>query len=189
MKVAVSALQPGDVIRTNPDDGYWGCAIVLDRFSLSPMFPKSEASHIATTGLVKKSLYELVDIDMSDLKPLLFEQHYQPTEDSPLYIKTVTCVEKYALLGKHKVDVIGTTDPLQIYGGPLCATFGDFPGGFPLRMHIDRYLGNEALITWRRKCDKDAWDAMVAKSNAANFDLEKERLQKNHETRKPRTRE
>jgi hypothetical protein len=187
MKVAIFTLQPGNVIRTNPDDGYWGCAIVLDRFSLSPMFPKSEACHIATTGLVKRSFYELADVDASELKPLLFEQHYQPTRDSPLYVKTVTCIEKYALLGKHQVDVIGTIDPLQIYGGPLSTTFGNFPGGFPLRMKIDRYLGNQAVIAWRRKYDREAWDAKVAASNATHFDREEERLQKNRETRKART--
>ena len=186
MKIPVNALQPGDVIRTNPDDGYWGCAVVLDRFSLSPMLPKSEACHIATTDFIRRSFYELVDVDTSALKPLLFEQHYQPTKDSPLYVKSIICIEKYALLGKHQIDVIGTIDPLQIYDGPLSTTFGDFPGGFSLRMKIDKYLGNEAVIAWRRKYDKEAWDAIVAASDENYFDREEERLQKNREARQSR---
>jgi hypothetical protein len=185
MKVAIAALKPGDVIRTNPQEGYWGCAVVLDRIILNPPF-NSEVCHIATTCVVRKNEFTLEEVDSSELEVLEFEKHYSPVRDS-LYVKTELCIQKYPLVAKHAVELIGSIDPVKIYNGPLSADIGGHPGGFPLQNRIDKYLGNEAVITWRRKYDKDAWDAFVAVQDAAYFDQEEERLRKNREARNART--
>jgi hypothetical protein len=181
VKRPATDLKPGDVIRTHPQRGYWGCAVVLDRIqvALAPTV-KVDAALIAITNAVRLKPFELADLVPAEMKVLIFERHYQPTADGPVYKKREMSIAKYPIRKGNKaalVKVIGSLDPSRIYEGPRSGRIAKAPGEFPLMgSDINSFLGNEAAITWRRKYDKRASEAFDARQTALTFKREDERL-------------
>ena len=176
-------LRPGDAIRTNPQDGYWGLAVVLDLFAMERS--TKEYVHIGITPVVRRHKFALEHVIADEIRILDFEKHYSPNPDLTLK-KTVPSIYKYPNVHVSALEVIGYLSPCDVYSGPLSTHIGSDPGAFPLTPHIDRYLGNEAVITWRRVHDTEAWNAAVAKSRAEWFASEEKRLKDAREKAKQR---
>ncbi|MBL0125444.1 MAG: hypothetical protein IPP88_23200 [Betaproteobacteria bacterium] len=149
-------------------------AVVLDLFVSGPT--NRERVHIAITPVVRRQEFALDDLDDCELQTLQFEQHYSPSRDVTL-VKTVPCVYKYPNIEASGIEIIGSVEPGCIYSGPLSEHVDtSIAGAFPSAPKIDRYLGNEAVIAWRRLHDADAWNAIVAESKAKYFAHEEKRL-------------
>jgi hypothetical protein len=131
--------------------------------------------------VVRRREFALADLDDGELQTLQFEQHYSPSRDVTL-VKTVACICKYPNIETSEVEIIGSVKPRAIYSGPLSEHIStSIPGAFPSAPKIDRYLGNEAVIAWRRLHDADAWNVIVAESKAKHFASEEKRLREGRE--------
>ena len=181
-------LKPGDVIRTNPRDGFWGCAVVLSDF------PKVEGTvgpqcHIAVTPVVEKHPFALKEISPGELVILDFLEFYTPRRDVTLH-NTRRCILLYPNTAlPAPLEVIGSIDAGSIYNGPpLKPIAGGGPGEYPAIMPHDPFssLGFEAVIAWRRIHDLAALQAEEKAADDAYFAREEARLQKAREARRRR---
>lgn len=176
MTTRTLSLKAGDVIRTHPHEGFWGCAIVLADY------PANESveprCHIAITPIVRRQSYRWEDLAGETLTVLEFLEYYRPTPDVKRF-RTKTCITLYPNTKLPQLDLIARTDPGTVYGGPLSPRVGPGPGEYPLGSRVDpTWLGIEAVITWRRVHDQATWEAEVAAADAAYFAREAARLAK-----------
>ncbi len=144
----------GDIILTNPEDGFWGIAIVLSESEKTPKsFPMC---HIAVTPLIFQGEVEFSELNLDDLVPLKFEREYtfekQEKKPEP-FSKTEICIGVYTRYNKAGFKVIGTIDPGKVYNGDLpFEPLLDLKVTFPICGHAEKFwLGREALISWQRK--------------------------------------
>ena len=179
MKVMASMFKVGDVIRTNPRDGFWGCAVVLDNH-LAPDTLRDRC-HIAITGTVRHAPFNLKELTDIELVVLEFERHYRPKSDV-FGSRLETCITKYPNVRPGEIELIGNVSTTLVYRGPLSPTIGPGAGEFPLGSAVDlKRLGTEAVINWRRLNDQAALTAEVAAADAAYFAREDARLAKARE--------
>ena len=176
MKFYANPLKPGDVIRTHPERGYWGCAVVLSaRDSTADFDPMC---HIATTTLIKPRRYAWRNISSFDLEiaSLSYDIRVVPSEWHPAP-EARLCIGIYSLKSAEKLDMIGHMDPKVLYPPDLTFEIGDgTSGSFPLCGPIPEYLGHEAVIVWRRIHDAVRLDQEIRKSREAFEAYEAQRL-------------
>ena len=178
------ALRTGDVIRTNPSNGYWGCAVVLSTFDCP--IDREARCHIGVTPIVMRHEFTWSELDPEMLHILRFEMHYRPNPDV-FGRKMETCITAYPNTRQPRLDIIASVDASSVYSGLLRRGVGGGEDGkFPLGSGIGTDLGMEAVISWRRVNDKDAFEAEIAASNAAYFAYEAERLRRAREKAKRR---
>lgn len=186
MKFYANPLKPGDVIRTHPERGYWGCAVVLSaRDSTSEFHPMC---HIGTTTLIKPRKYAWKNIAPLDLEIAnlsynvrVAANEWHTTREARL------CVGIYALKSADKLDIIGHIDPKTVYPPDLTFEVGDgTSGSFPLCGPIPDYLGHEAVIIWRQKHDAARLDQEIRRSREAFEAYEAQRLSKARRARNAR---
>lgn len=67
-------LNKGDIIRTNPQEGFWGIAVVLSEKEKTP--ERDPMCHIAITSLLFQHKVEFEELNTNNLKPLVFERIY-----------------------------------------------------------------------------------------------------------------
>ena len=145
----------GDVILTNPQEGFWGIAVVLSEREKTPEF--LPMCHIAITPLLFEREVELSELDLNDLVPLEFERHYtfaleKGRRKKEPFSKVETCIGVYTRRNKANLKIIGKINPEMVYSGPL--PFSPDYGlevKFPLSGDVKPWLGNEAVITYQRK--------------------------------------
>lgn len=148
MAKKINLFNRGDVLRTNPKEGFWGIAVVLSQTEKTPeAYPQC---HIATTPLVFKHEVGFDEINESDLKPMEFNRLYSLEKQEEFY-KPETIIGVYSRNNKANIEVIGTVDPLKIYDGPLPFS-PDYrlKVTWPLNGFADSYLGMEAVINFER---------------------------------------
>jgi hypothetical protein len=164
----------GDIIRTHPVDGFWGCAIVLTTFPPTDDF--HAMCHIGITPITIQKEFTWGDLADTKLSILELEQHVRL--DAYQYrSRIVTCIGVYANYRVPPLPVIGSIDPLTAYPLALRFEVGDGRNGtFPLCGPVRESLGMEAVIAWRRVNDKETWDAEVAHSRLEFEALETRRL-------------
>lgn len=196
------AYKDGDVIRTNPKESFWGCAVILKTWSEARPF--GPCVHIATTPVVKRHEYSFSELRAADFKVLSFNKGYRVGPLDYRY-RTVTVIGIYSLLRATKFPVIGRVDPKKVFAPKLDLTVGDSTdGGFPLHGPIPPELGMEAVIAWREVHDHDNWireleedqietDAILksvaqAQSRAAKASRAKRKLKLSTHKAKPSTR-
>lgn len=141
----------GDVIRTNPSDGFYGIAVVLDdpvKLELSPGRWSHPMCHIAITPLVFQHEISLDDIVIADLKPTSFLTHKLIDGKSVPY-RLDLCIGIYTNRNKVHLPIIGKIDPSHIYTEPLLWT----PQGdrFFLYGDVSASLGAEAYVNWKKE--------------------------------------
>ena len=176
MKIIVNPLNPGDVIRTHPEKGFWGCAVVLSSAdSTQDSYPRC---HIAVLDLMKKRKYawKNINIDEHDIVNLNYKVRVAPFE----YIQAPSpqlSVGIYTLRKIGSLDIIATVNPKEIYSKPLTFEVGDGTSGtFPLCGPIPDNLGYQAVINWRKINDAVNFESESQK-NAAQFEgMERKRL-------------
>lgn len=75
-----SLFKRGDVIRTNPQEGFYGIAVVLDdgrKLELSPNKWSYPMCHIAITPLIYDFEVTMKDVDLSQIYPMKYTRCYQ----------------------------------------------------------------------------------------------------------------
>lgn len=141
----------GDVIRTNPEKGFYGIAIVLDegkKIELSPGNWSYPMCHIAITPLLFQFEVGIGDIDIATLKPMTFSYYFKQ-EEKKIFWRDKLCIDIYTTRNKSNLPIIGNIAPTSIYDGSLPFTVSE--NGFHLCGDTDGWLGREAYISWCRE--------------------------------------
>lgn len=147
-----SLFYKGDVIRTNPEKGFYGIAIVLDdgkKMELSPGRWSYPMCHIAITPLLFQFEVNIDDIDITTLKPMTFLTYFKQEERKKIPWRHKLCIDIYTTRNKSNLPVIGNIDTTSICDSPLPFIVSE--NGFHVRGDVDDSLGREAYINWCRK--------------------------------------
>ena len=142
----------GDVIRTNPEKGFYGIAVVLDdgeKIELSPGRWSYPMCHIAITPLLFQFEVTLDDIDIDTLRPMTFLSYFKQEEKKKIPWRDKLCIDIYTTHNKSNLPVIGNIDTTSICDMSL--SFEASENGFHLRGDVDNSLGREAYISWCRE--------------------------------------
>ena len=178
-------LNKGDVIKTNPLEGFWGCAIVLSEREKTES--RDPVCHIAITPIIFQHGYDFSELDISKLKVLEFERHYRlkPNEG---FTKKETLIGVYSRKIDIPINIIGNINTSNIYSGPL--PFDPYSGlevAFPLYGKVTSKLGSEAVIAWRRINDKDVLAREILETHkrhdALMANLKEDELEKRNRAR------
>lgn len=146
-----SLFKRGDVIRTNPQDGFYGIAVVLDdgvKLELSPNKWSYPMCHIAITPLIYDFEVTINDIDLAQLYPLRFLRCYS-LDNIPEFFKEELLVHIHTTRNVAELPVIGNIDPSNIYQNEL--SWQPKSDRFFFRGDIQKYLGREAYLNWLDK--------------------------------------
>lgn len=188
MKKYKNPLKPGDVIRTHPARGYWGCAVVLSAKDGDGRF--YPMSHIGITTFISKTRYEFLQLARIKLKLVKFKSVIRVAPNE--YYKsreTRTSIYIHTILPKPVVDVIGTTNPKKLYGKRLTFEPGDGTGNtFPWSGPLTAEAGDDAVNAWREKYDAAALRNESAKHMAWFEKFEADRLAAARKARRRRAR-
>ena len=184
MKTIFNPLTPGDVIRTHPQKGFWGCAVVLTaRDSTEDFHP---CCHIATLELIHKRKYSWKSVTPADLKIVNSTRSVRVAPHE--YIEEPTSrlsIGIYTLKKLDGLDIIARIDPQQVYSKPLTFEVGDGSNGtFPLCGPVKGFTGNDAVINWRKLNDRDKFELEAIKSKQQFEVMEHKRLLTQREKRK-----
>lgn len=149
-------LAVGDVLKTNPTEGYWGCAIVLtardkiDRFD--PM------CHIGITTTIFRHDYDFRELDLSSLQILEFDRQIRVAPGTYAALRRETCIGIYSRKLNPSAVVIGSIDISSLAPRSLEFVVGNgADGGWPLCGPVKAHLGSEAVASWRSRHDKEQW--------------------------------
>jgi len=145
-------IEKGDLLKSNPLQGYWVCSIVL---SFRPKTEEFNAmSHVGITNAVFTHDFERSEIDESELKIISVKNY----ED-----QLVECIQMYGTKLTKGVECIGQIDTNKYYSSPLQFEIGSGSSGrWPLSGPLSASLGYEAVHEWRAENDRDAWLVDVA---------------------------
>lgn len=140
----------GDIIRTNPNEGFYGIAIVLDegrKIELQPNMMSKPLCHIAITPHIFDYEIDIDDIRNLKLEPLIFTQ-YQIVKGEKRFLRNKLCIDIYTNKNKPKLPVIGKVDPQVVYAEELL--WKPQFDKFCLKGDPGSSLGHEAYINWQR---------------------------------------
>lgn len=145
----IKLLNKGDIIRTNPQEGFWGIAVVLSEKEKTP--ERLPMCHIAITSLLYQHKVEFEELKIKDLKPLVFERIYS-LKGKEEFTKEEICIGVYTRRNKNNFEIIGSINPSFVYNGPLpFEPWSDLEVTWPLCGEPSETLGIETYITWERK--------------------------------------
>ena len=152
-----AALRRGDVIKTHPRDGFWGCAVVLsDPQQLGTLRP---VCHIGVTPWILQHDFEWSELGDKDLCILEFERGVRTGPDE-YRARRDTCIGLYTAKAHPLLPVIGRVDPTRVFRKALKFEVGDGTDGkYPLCGPVAEHLGSEAVNAWLRVHDPDRWQA------------------------------
>lgn len=154
--MAKNLFTKGNIIMTTPEEGYYGIAVVLDDaipLELSPGRFSYPMNHILITPLLFNKPVSMDDINVQDLKPLVFTQFFNSNGTS-VFWRNKICIDIYTNRNKANLTVIGNVDT---------ALIGDVPAlsGTPMddRFHlcgdVKSNLGREAYLQYCRNNNID----------------------------------
>lgn len=156
-------LNKGDVILTNPIPGFWGIAVVLtERDKTSEFDPMC---HIAVTPLVFQKEVSFTEINIEKLIPLEIEGwNFNPMSSNKDLNKVIGV---YSRVLTSPVNIIGSIDPAVVYAGPLpwSPDYG-LEVTWPLCGNVDKQLGYQSVIAWRKVHDVASLEAEINSSKA-----------------------
>jgi len=167
-KTKLRLLEIGDVIKTHPKDGFWGCAVVLNaREKVDRFHPMC---HIGITPLVFQHDYTWDEIDGLALSIMEIDRRIRLGPNDYSASRHEICIGIYTRKQHSELPVIGRVNPANVFTGPLGfepgnATNGKWPWCGPIQTH----LGGEAIGAWRSIHD------------SVNARAESEASQKEHE--------
>ena len=176
-------LEIGSVIRTNPSEGFWGCAVVLSAYDgTAEHYP---VCHIGVTDFISTKIYDAAELDFSRIEMLTYESRLRVAPFDYVRMPTRRCIGIYTVMTATRVDVITTIDPTDIYDRPLTMDIGDGTNGaYPLCGPVPDYLGQEAVVAWRRVHDKERL-AEEERESSQRFEVfEEQRLEEARKKRK-----
>ena len=131
--------------------------------------------HIGITQLVRRDRFLWSEVSVAELQILHFERHYDP-KPGELLIRNERPIGLYPNVRVPELDIIAQVDPLTVHREQLIPSPGTEGGRYPYYPSIGSHLGMEAVVTWRRKHDGQAWQEESAKASTEYFEREEERL-------------
>nr|WP_304638107.1 hypothetical protein [uncultured Muribaculum sp.] len=146
-----SLFKRGDVIRTNPQEGFYGIAVVLDdgvKLELSPNKWSYPMCHIAITPLIYDFEVTMKDVDLSQIYPMKYTRCYQ-LKNIPDFFKEELLVHIYTTRNVAQLPIIGNMDPSNIYKEDL--SWLPEPDRFYFCGDSQKHLGREAYLSWLDK--------------------------------------
>ena len=157
-------LRKGDVIKTHPRDGFWGCAVVLtdphEEEGFRPL------CHIGITPLIMRHDYKWAEIEDTALSILEFDRGVRTAPNTYLPRHEI-CIGQYTTDPHPLLPVIGHVDPTRILSQPLTCAVGDGTAGkYPLCGHLAPHLGSEAVASWLRIHNPSQWQAELDEGRA-----------------------
>ena len=141
--------EKGDIIRTNPMEGYFGIAVVLETRGKTEKF--NPMCHIAITPLMFKHEVSMEELDLETLKPLSIIRKLNYTKRG-VEIKGERedlLIDIYATRNKPELTVIGNIDPSGIYTEPLL--WEPQEDRFHFAGTVTETLGIDAYNEWAKK--------------------------------------
>lgn len=180
----------GDVLKTHPTEGYWGCAIVLTAQDKTDRF--DPMCHIAVTTTIFRHDYAFSELDISSLQVLQFDRQIRLAPDTYAPLHRQTCIGIYSRKMNQSVVVIGNTDVSFLAPKPLGFEVGEgVDGRWPLCGPVRDQLGSEAVASWRAVRDNEQWLEDVAAARMSHEQMlvrlkerEKEERQKRQEAKR-----
>ena len=149
-KTKTKLLAAGDVIKTHPREGFWGCAVVLNTRGKTEQFNPS--CLIGLTPVVFQRDYEWREIVEIPFSILEFDRvcEFVPGE---CFTRHEICIGIYDARPHPDLPVIGRVDPSGVFSGPLdFEPVGDATNGnWPLCGRIPEDLGYEAVLVWNEQ--------------------------------------
>jgi len=138
----------GDIIQTNPENGYYGIAVVLsEKEKTVESHPKC---HIAISPIIFDKEIKFEDLDLSQIKPFNYGRIYS-LENQEEFVKYEITIGVYTRRNKHNFKIIGKIDPNLVYDGPLpFEPYINLKITWPLCGDANELLGREAYINWKR---------------------------------------
>lgn len=181
-KLRKNPLEVGSVIRTNPEPGFWGCAVVLSAYDESPEFWPS--SHIAITDFLRRHRYSVEELQASSLVVLQYSAHIRTAPYKYATTDPRTRIGIYTVGPTVDLDIISKIETKNLYAYPLTLEVGDgTEGTFPLCGPVPNDLGREAVVAWRRIHDSARF-AEEQQARADSFEeYERLRLENQRKTR------
>lgn len=159
------AIQKGDLLKSNPFEGFWVCSVVLSYQPKSDEF--NAMSHVAITNAVFDHDFEFSEVDIDKLKII----HSRNNEDS-----LVPCIEIHASKLVKNIEVIGQLDVEFLYPHYLEFEIGNgSDGGWPQCGPLAKSLGYQAVHQWRKVNDREAWLKDIVLAEKSHKDMQ-ERL-------------
>ncbi len=167
-------LHVGDVIRTEPSAGYWGCAVVLSEF---PATERLRAMcHIGITPIVKRHAFGWDELEPGELSVLQHDRSVRVGEGQYSQ-RRETAIGLWANFKVPPLVILGKIDPDEVYSQDLSPEAGDGTGGrFPHCGSLYGWLGGEAVGAWRKLHDADAFKAEIEQGRREFELLEQRRL-------------
>lgn len=140
-------LEVGDVIKTNPFEGFWVCSLVLSSREKTKDF--NELCHIAVTNSVFTHDFDISEIDSAD-QIILYKENRNGIK--------APCIIICASRIKSGIEVMGNIDVSALYKNPLAFKIGDgSDGGWPSCGTVSKSIGYDAIHQWRNINDRDQW--------------------------------
>lgn len=149
-KKKYSLFNKGDIILTNPEEGYYGIAVVLDdglKLEIEPGKWSYPMCHIAITPLIFDFKPTMNDLEVSQLKPLVFMRCFA-LKDQPERYRDELLVHIYTNRNVLDLPIIGNIDPINVYKGKM--SWEPEWDKFHLCGDIGIHFGREAYIQWLR---------------------------------------
>lgn len=152
MIIITKNFKKGDVVLTNPQEGFYGIAIVLDegqKVELSPGRWSYPMCHIAKTALLFDHEICIDELDIDNLKPMTFLTYFKCEDGMRTPWRNKICIDIYTTRNKAKLPIIGNIDPTLVWKGDL--SFEPSTDGFHICGDVSASLGREAYINWDRE--------------------------------------
>ncbi len=141
------AIGKGDLLKSNPLEGYWVCSVVLSFQPKSVDF--NAMSHVAITNAVFEHDFDVSEIDLDKLKIIHTRNHEK---------FLVPCIEIHASKLVKEIEVISQLDVEFLYPHHLEFKVGNGSDeGWPQCGPLTRSLGYQAVHQWRKVNDREAW--------------------------------
>ncbi len=158
--VKYGVFEKGDVIVTEPEDGFYGVAVVLDTWKYEDSKRATPMCHIAITPLIYDHIPEFGELDLKKVKPLVFERMAQVGENGidrcgnrTVPLRTELMIHIYTTRNMLQLRVIGKIDPALVYDGELLRwprnNIGEIEK-FYICGDVEFMFGREAYIQWLR---------------------------------------
>jgi hypothetical protein len=186
MKKITNPLKLGDVIQTNPQQGFWGCAVVLSARDSNGQF--HPMCHIGVTTFISKQKYKWSTVDQNQLEIVRFAPVVRVAPNEYYQSPTPrTCIGIYSLKSASQLTILGNINTTFLYDKPLTFDVGDgTSGNFPLCGPIKAGFGSEAVVAWRKIHDEENFAREVVEHREQFERYEQQRLAAQREKRPAR---
>ncbi len=154
-------IEKGDLLKSNPLEGYWVCSIVL---SFQPKNDDFNAmAHVAITNAVFDHDFDFSEIDIGKLK-IIHSKNYEDV--------LVPSIEIHASKLVKDIEVIGKVDAEALYPHSLQFQIGNgTDGGWPQCGPLSKSLGYQAVHQWRAISDREAWLNDIAAAEKSHAEM------------------